>query len=117
MEKITVYEKPTCTTCRKTVKFLQEKGYNFNRINYYVKPFSKTKIRTLLRKMGIKPGELLRKSEPAYKKLYLKKKDYTDEQLLEIMIKDHNLIQRPIVELGDKAVLARPIDKIDELFK
>jgi arsenate reductase len=116
MEKITVYEKPTCTTCRKTVKLLQEKGFEFDRINYYIKPFSKNKLKTLLKKMDINPLELLRKNDKAYKELDIKNKTYTQAQLIDKMIENHDLIQRPIVELGDKAVLARPIEKIEELF-
>ena len=53
MQKVTVYEKPTCTTCRKTIKLLEEKGIEFSRINYYIKPFSKSKLKTLLKKMNI----------------------------------------------------------------
>lgn len=116
MEKITVYEKPTCTTCRKTIKLLQEKGYSFDRINYYIKPFSKNKLNTLLKKMNMKPSELLRKNEDAFKQLDIKNKKYSENQILEFMISDHNLIQRPIVEKGEKAILGRPVEKILELF-
>ncbi|MBU1097827.1 MAG: arsenate reductase [Ignavibacteriae bacterium HGW-Ignavibacteriae-2] len=116
MEKITVYEKPTCTTCRKTIKLLQEKGYSFDRINYYIKPFSKNKLNTLLKKMNMKPSELLRKNEEAFKQLDIKNKKYSENQILEFMISDHNLIQRPIVEKGEKAILGRPVEKILELF-
>lgn len=116
MEKINIYEKPTCTTCRKTVKLLQEKGYEFDRINYYIKPFTKNKLKTLLKKMGMQPSELLRKNETAFKELDTKNKKYSEAELLNKMIANHDLVQRPIVELGDKAVLARPIEKIEELF-
>ena len=116
MEKITVYEKPTCTTCRKTVKMLNEMGVDFEKVNYYVDPFTKTQLRKLLKKMGIKPSELLRKNDKAYKELNFRNNNYTEEQILNFMIEDHNLIQRPIVEMGDKAVLGRPVEKIKELF-
>ncbi len=66
MNKITVYEKPTCTTCRKTIKLLNEKGYDFERINYYVKPFTKKQLKLLLKKMKMRPFDLLRKNENAY---------------------------------------------------
>ena len=117
MEKINVYEKPTCTTCRKTIKLLQEKGYEFDRINYYIKPFTKNKLKTLLKKMDMKPSELLRKNEKAYKELDTKNNSYSESQLLDKMVANHDLVQRPIVELGNKAVLARPVGKIEELFK
>ncbi|MCB9209422.1 MAG: Spx/MgsR family RNA polymerase-binding regulatory protein [Ignavibacteriales bacterium] len=116
MEKIVVYEKPTCTTCRKTIKMLNEMGVEFDRINYYIKRFSKNKLKALLKKMNMKPSELLRKNEDAFKKLDLKNNDYSEDQILNFMVADHNLIQRPIVEKGAKAVLGRPIEKIKDLF-
>jgi arsenate reductase len=116
MENITVYEKPTCTTCRKTVKMLNEMGIDFEKVNYYIKPFKKTQLKKLLKKMNMKPSELLRKNENAYKELDFKNNIYTEDQIIEFMIANHNLIQRPIVEKGDKAVLGRPIEKITELF-
>ena len=116
MQKITVYEKPTCTTCRKTVNMLNEMGIDFDKVNYYIKPFTKNKLRTLLKKMDMQPSELLRKNEKAYKELDLKNKKYSETQILDLMISDHNLIQRPIVEKGEKAVLGRPVERIKELF-
>ena len=116
MENITVYEKTTCTTCRKTIKMLNEMGIEFERINYYIKPFTKSKLKKLLKKMNIKPSELLRKNEKAFNALDLKTKTYNEEQILELMVNNHDLIQRPIVEKGEKAILGRPIEKIKELF-
>ncbi len=117
MEKVTVYEKPTCTTCRKTIKMLNEMGLEFDKVNYYIKPFTKNKLKTLLKKMNMQPSELLRKNEKAYKELDVKNHNYTEVQILDFMIADHNLIQRPIVEKGDKAVLGRPVERIKELFE
>lgn len=116
MSKITVYEKPTCTTCRKLVKLLDEKGIKFDKVNYYIKPFTKNKLNTLLKKMDIKPEELLRTRDKAYKELDLKNKKYTKAELIGIMVDNHDLIQRPMVEKGDKAVLARPVERVEELF-
>ena len=116
MEKITVYEKPTCTTCRNTVKILTEKGIDFEKVNYYIRPFSKNKLRTLLKKMNMRPSELLRKNESAYKELKVKENNYTEEQILDFMVKNSDLVQRPIVEIGEKAILARPAEKINELL-
>ena len=61
MAKITVYHKPTCSTIRKVVKTLKEKGADLNIINYYETPFTKTKPNDLLKKMRMKPSELIRK--------------------------------------------------------
>jgi arsenate reductase len=116
MTKITVYEKPTCTTCRKVAKALTENGVDFEKVNYYIKPFSKTKLQSLLKKMKLKPSEVLRKNEKVYKDLKFKEKNYTEIQILDLMIKYPDLVQRPIVEKGSKAILARPPEKISDLF-
>lgn len=116
MEKITVYEKPTCSTCRKVAKTLIENGVDFKKVNYYIEPFSKAKLRSLLNKMEMKPSELLRKNERAYKDLKISGKNYSEDQILDLMIKHPGLVQRPIVEKGEKAILARPPEKIKELF-
>lgn len=114
--KLTVYEKPTCTTCRKLAKKLIEKGIDFEKVNYYIEPFTQKQLKSLLKKMEMKPSELIRKKGDAYKKLDMKNNSYSEDQLLDFMIKEPDLVERPIVERGAKAVLARPIDKVDELF-
>lgn len=116
MSKITVYEKPTCTICRKVSKLLIENGVDFEKVNYYVEPFAKTKLQSLLKKMNMKPSEILRKNEKVYKDLQLKERDYNEKQILDLMIKYPDLVQRPIVEKGTKAILARSAERILELF-
>lgn len=116
MSTITVYEKPTCTTCRTVVKILNEHGVEFEKVNYYIEPFTENKLRSLLRKMNLKPSELLRKNEDIYKKLKSKIISLHENEILKLMIKNPDLVQRPIVERGNKAILARPAEKIHDLF-
>jgi arsenate reductase len=116
MEKITVYEKPTCTTCRKVAKALLENGIDFEKVNYYIEPFSKTKLKSLIKKMKMKPSEILRKNEKIYKELKIREKNFSEDQILDLMIKYPDLVQRPIIEKGKKAILARPPERIKELF-
>jgi len=115
-QKITVYEKPTCTKCREVDKILRESGNDYEKINYYVKPLSEKKLRELLAKMEISPRELLRSSESIYKELKLSKSEHSDDELIKLMVKHPDLIQRPIVEKGDKAVLGRPVENINKLL-
>ena len=115
MNKITVYEKPTCTTCRKVAKMLIEHGVEFEKVNYYIEPFTKEKLESLLKKIKMKPSELLRKNEKAYKQLDIE--NYDEGQILDLMLLNSDLIQRPIIEKGNKAILARPPEKIKELFE
>ena len=116
MAKITVYEKPTCTTCRKVAKALIESGVDFEKVNYFIDPFSKTRLKSLLKKMKMKPSELLRKNEKIYKELKIKDKNFSEEQILNLMVKYPDLVQRPIIEKGSKAILARPPERIKEIF-
>jgi arsenate reductase len=114
--KITVYEKPTCTKCREMDKLLRESNVDFDKVNYYLEPLSKSKLTELIRKMGIAPRELLRTSEPIYRELGLGKGEFTDEQIISLMVKHPDLIQRPIVEKGNRAVLGRPVENVKELL-
>jgi arsenate reductase (glutaredoxin) len=97
-------------------KLLRESGTPFEKVNYYTAPLSKTKLRDLLAKMKMKPRELLRTSEPIYRELGLGKGDFTDAEIFSLMIEHPDLIQRPIVERGNRAVLGRPTENVKELL-
>ena len=115
-DKITVYEKPTCTKCREMDKFLRESGVSFDKINYYIEPLTKKKLTELLRKMNLKPRDVMRKGEPIYKELGLAQDKFSDAELIALMIEHPDLLQRPIVERGDRAVLGRPTENVKELL-
>jgi arsenate reductase len=117
MSKITVYEKPTCTTCRKVGKAFSEQGIEFEKVNYYIEPFTKSLLSTLIKKMNMRPSELLRKNDVVYKKLKLKIEKLCEDEILDLMLINPDLVQRPIVEMGNKAILARPPERIKELFR
>ena len=114
--KITIYQKPTCTTCRQVHAALKESGVEFDAVNYYVDPIPKTKLRELLRKMGLSSRELLRTKEAIYKTLRLGERDLTDDQIIDLMVEHPDLIQRPIVEKGARAILARPAERLKEIL-
>ena len=116
MAQITVYQKPTCTTCRQVCAALKESGIDFDAVDYYLDPIPKPKLKELLKKMGIRATELLRTKEPIYKELKLSEKKFTDDQIVDLMVKHPDLIQRPIVEKGAKAILARPAEKLKEIL-
>jgi arsenate reductase len=97
-------------------KLLRESGVAFEKINYYLEPLGEKKLRELIKRMGIKPRELLRTSEPIYRELGLGKKDFSDDEIISLMVKHPDLIQRPIVERGDRAVLGRPTDNVKALL-
>jgi arsenate reductase (glutaredoxin) len=110
--QLTVYEKPTCSTCRNLFALLTERGIDFQRVNYIVDPLSGSKIRELLGKAGLRPRDVVRMKEPGARELPLE----DDEAILSALEARPELLQRPIVVRGDRAVLARPPEKVLELL-
>lgn len=116
MADITIYHKPTCTTCRQAVQLLKDSGTPFTAVNYYEQTFTKDQLKKILKKAGLSPKDVLRTKEDIYKELGLAKKDLSDDTLLDLMVKHPDLIQRPLVVRDDKAVLARPAEAVNTLL-
>ena len=116
MSEITAYEKPTCTTCRNLLTLLEERGIDFERVNYHVDPLPEAKIRELVAKTGGPPRDVLRTKEQIYKELGLGERDVSDDELFKLMAEHPQLMERPVVEKGDRAVLARPIERVLDLL-
>lgn len=95
---------------------LRESNVPFEKVNYYTEPLGEEKLRALLDKMGLEPRDILRKSEPIYRELGLGSRDFSGDELIRLMLKHPDLIQRPIVERGDRAVLGRPVENVRELL-
>lgn len=112
MAEITVYEKTTCTKCRELVKLLREKGIEFDRVDFHIDPLDATQIADLLKMAGLSPRDVLRKNEKTYVELKLAKRDLSDAELIDLMVAHPELLQRPIVVRGDRAVLARPTENV-----
>ena len=116
MADLTIYEKPTCTTCRNLSALLDERGIEADRVNYHVEGLTEDEIRGLLAKAGVGPHEVLRTREPVYEELGLAGREISDDELIALMAQHPQLVQRPIVVRGDRAVLARPIERVLELL-
>jgi arsenate reductase len=115
-DQIKIYQKPTCSKCREAIGILKDRGVNFEAINYYETPLDGEQLRVLIEQMGIAPRELLRKGEQVYRDLNLGKREVSDDELIRLMVEHPDLIQRPIVVRGNKAVLARPPQNLEELL-
>jgi arsenate reductase len=109
---LVVYEKPTCSNCQRLARILIERGIDFERVNYHIDPLPADRIRALLAKAGLSPREALRVKEPGAAELA----DASDEEIIAAMAADPVLLQRPIVERGDRAVLARPAERVLDLL-
>ena len=98
-------------------RLLRESGIDFIKVNYYIEPLSDAKLRDLLKKMKLEPRDILRSSESIYRELGLGKKELSDDEIISLMIKHPDLIQRPIVERGNRAVLGRPTENVRALLE
>jgi arsenate reductase len=116
MAEVTIYQKPTCSTCRQAVQLLKDSGKSFTTVNYYEKPFTKAQLKNLLKKAGLSPKDILRTKEDSYKELGLAKKNLSDDEWLDVLITHPDLIQRPIVEKGEKVILARPAESLKRIL-
>lgn len=97
-------------------KLLRESGISYEKVNYYTAPLSREKLTDLLAKMNLAPRDLLRKSEPIYRELQLSSRTLPDDELISLMVEHPDLIQRPIVERGKRAVLGRPVENVRALI-
>jgi len=111
-----LYIKPTCTTCRNALAKLDACGAEYETVDLFKETPTAEELAELCRKLGVAPREILRSKDPAYDEHDLASGKHSDAQLLALMVKHPGLIQRPIVVKGRKAVLARPIDKLDALI-
>jgi arsenate reductase (glutaredoxin) len=114
MADLTVYEKPTCTTCKNLALLLAERGIAFDSVDYHVEGLREDELRELVAKTGQGPRALLRGRE--VKALGLDAEALDDEALIAAMVEHPALMERPVVVRGDRAVLARPIDRVLELL-
>ena len=88
------------------MKILEDAGVDFESVEYYIDSIPKSKIKELLKKMGLTARELLQMKEPIYKKLKLAGKNLSEHEIIDLLASYPDLLQRPIVEKGAKAVLA-----------
>ncbi|WP_373031313.1 arsenate reductase (glutaredoxin) [Sulfurovum sp.] len=115
MANVTIWHNPRCGKSRDGVKLLEEKGIDAEVVKYLETPPTKEELVALLKMLGITARELMRTKEAVYKELNLK--EVTDEdQLIEAMVNNPKLIERPIVIKNGKAAIGRPIENIIELL-
>lgn len=110
-----IYHNPRCSKSRETLQIIQDKGMDVEVIEYLKHPLSENELKTILKKLGMKAEDIVRKSETLYKENY-KDKKISEEQWLKILAENPVLIERPIVVKGNKAVLGRPPENVLRLF-
>ena len=112
---ITIYHNSRCRKSRETLQILVDNNLEFKVIEYLKVQLSKTQIETLINKLGIDPIELVRRNEDVWKQNY-KGKELSGSEIIQILSENPKLIERPIVELNDKAIIGRPPENVLSLF-
>lgn len=109
---VTIYHNPRCSKSRQTLALLEEQGVAFKVIDYQKTPPSAAELKAILKKLGLRPQDIVRVSEARYAELGLKQRDVPDDELLRLMAENPILIERPIVVAGRKAALGRPPEQV-----
>lgn len=112
---IEIIHNPHCSKSRAALNFLKESGLDVKEIRYLENPLNKEELRNILTKLGISPYDLIRKNEVVFKDEF-KDKDLSDEEWIDAMVKYPKLIERPIVINGNRAVVGRPLAKVEEII-
>ena len=116
MSDLTIYEVKTCSTCRNLAALLAERGVEYEGVEYHETGLDEATIRDLLAKAGVGPRDVLRLREPLVAELGLLGDDVTDDELIAAIAAHPRLLQRPIAVRGDRALLARPVERVLELL-
>jgi len=112
---ITIYHNPRCSKSRECLQLLQLEGISFTTVKYLAEPLGREELAGLIRKLGIEPMALVRQKETVWAENYAGKL-LSNEQVIDALAAHPLLIERPIVVNGNKAVIARPAEKIHEIL-
>ena len=116
MPDVTIYHNPRCSKSREGLQILKDAGLEPVIVKYLETPPTVEELENIIDKLEMHPYELIRKNEKEFKKLNLREKKEDRNALIQAMSEHPRLIQRPIVVKGDKAILGRPPENINEIF-
>ena len=116
MTDLTLYHNPRCSKSRGALELIEARGLTPNVVRYLETPLNAGQIKALLGKLGISARQLLRTGEDEYKMLQLADESLSEAQLIDAIAQHPKLMERPILEVGDKAVIGRPPENVLELL-
>lgn len=116
MQNVIIYHNPRCSKSREALRILQDHHINPTIIEYLKNPLTEKELKQLLKKLDISPRELMRKNEEVYKSLKLQDPKLDDKDLIAAICANPILMERPIVLCKDKAIIARPPERLLELL-
>ena len=115
-KNVRIFHNPKCSKCRLTMGILDDKGVDTTVVEYLKTPPNTVELSEILDLLGLEPRDLMRKHEAPYKDNDLDNADLSREQLIQAMIDNPILIERPIVINGDKATIGRPPEKVLDIL-
>ena len=115
-DKVQIFYNPNCSKCRLTMDILNDKGVQTTVVEYLNTPPNTTELNEVLNLLGLNPRELMRKHEAPYKENKLDNPDLSREQLIQAMIDNPILIERPIIINGNKATIGRPPERVLDIL-
>jgi arsenate reductase (glutaredoxin) len=107
VDKLTIFHNPGCSKCREALALLEGGGHQPEIVEYLTTPPTAAELEEIVRKLGIRPEQLVRKGEALYKAKYAQQK-MSDAEWIQAMVENPILIERPIVVRGKQAVIGRP---------
>ena len=115
-DKVQILHNPRCSKSRQTKEILENQGVDASVVEYLKTPPTKAQLEEILDMLGLEPRELMRKNESVYKENNLGDESLTRKQLIQAMLDNPILIERPIVIKGNKAAIGRPPEKVLEIL-
>lgn len=116
MTDLTLYHNPRCSKSRGALELLEARGLTPTVVRYLETPLNVAQLQSLLGKLGISARQLLRTGEDEFKALNLADSSLSEAQLIAAIAEHPKLMERPILEVGDKAVIGRPIENLLEIL-
>ena len=116
MSRVSIYHNPRCSKSRQALALLEQQGDELDVIQYIDTPPDSATLSALLQQIGLSARELMRKGEDVYKELQLDDPDLSEAELVQAMVDYPRLIERPIVIRDGKAIIARPPERVLELY-
>ena len=113
---VTIYHNPRCSKSRQTLDLVEARGITPKVVEYLKHPPSAAELKAILKKLGIKPRELVRRGEPLYAELGLEDRELSEDDLIRLMVANPILIERPIVVSGAKAAIGRPPEQVLDIL-
>lgn len=113
---VQIYHNPRCSKSRCALDVLKSTGIQYEIVDYMKNPVTKTELKAIIDKLKIKPIDLVRVKENIWKEKFCNK-SLTDDEIIEVMLENPQLIERPIVINGEKAVIGRPTEKVIEFLR